>query len=384
MAATFAEDLELLAERAEPVVLSSQDGGERVLVAPLYQGRVLTSTLDGESGQSLGWVNRAQVRSGARTPHMTVWGGEDRFWVGPEGGQHGLYFPPGAPFEFGRWQVPEALDWGAWEVVEADRTRVRMRQRAHFASRSGARFEALLEREVRLLERGEVGALLGAELESRVRAVGFQSDNELENVGAEPWTRRHGLLSIWIVGMFPASETCALAVPFQKGSERDLGPVVRSDYFNLPGADRLAVDRRRAALYFRGDGRLRSKLGVPRPRARPWLGSWDWGSGVLTLAHCDLAPEGSEYVDSRWMEHRDPYDGDVVNVYNDGPQEAGTAALGSFYELETSSAVHPVASGEHLRHVHRTIHLSGPESALDAAALATLGVRLEEIRSALA
>lgn len=383
MSASFAEDVALLAERGEGVVLVSEDGGQRVLVAPLYQGRVMTSTLDGEGGRSLGWVNREQMRSGARTPHMTVWGGEDRFWVGPEGGQHGIYFPPGAPFDFERWQVPEALDWGAWELVRADRSRAQLCQHAHFASRSGTRFEALLEREVRLLGRREIGALLGAELEDRVDAVGFQSDNQLENIGAEPWTRRSGLLSIWILGMFPASDTCTLAVPFQKGSERELGPVARSDYFHLPGADRLAVERRKAVLFFRGDGLLRSKLGVPRPRARPWLGSWDWSSGVLTLVHCDLALEGSDYVDSRWMEQRDPYDGDVVNVYNDGPPDAAAAAKGSFYELETSSAVHPLAPGEHLRHVHRTLHLSGPEGALDEAALAALGVRLAEIRSAL-
>jgi hypothetical protein len=383
MAPSFAEDVDLLAHSAEPVLLRSGDGAAQVLLAPLFQGRVMTSTLDGAEGRSLGWVGREQVRSGARTPHMCVWGGEDRFWVGPEGGQHGIYFAPGAPFEFERWQVPEALDWGAWEVLEADSSRARFHQRAQFASRSSARFEAALEREVRLLERREVAALLGVELEPRVRSVAFQSDNELENVGGEPWTRKHGLLSIWILGMFPAGDSCTLAVPVHKGSERELGPFVRSDYFNLPGADRLAVDRRKAALFFRGDGKLRCKLGVPRPRALPWLGSWDWESGVLTLVHYDLAPEGSEYVDSRWMEHRDPYDGDVVNVYNDGPPDAGTAAMGSFYELETSSAVHPLAPGEHLRHVHRTIHLSGPEGALDRAAQAALGVRLEEIRAAL-
>ncbi len=383
MAPTFGEDVALLAERGEPVVLRDGDGDARALVAPLYQGRVLTSTLDGDQGRSLGWVHREQVRSGVRTPHMCVWGGEDRFWIGPEGGQHALYFAPGAPFEFEHWQVPEAIDWGAWEVSEAHDDRVRMHQRALFVSRSGARFDAALEREVRLLERREVAALLGVELDARVRLVAFQSDNELENVGSEPWTRKHGLLSIWILGMFPASGSCTLAVPFQKGSERDLGPIVRSDYFNLPGADRLAVDRRKAAIFFRGDGRLRSKLGVPRPRARPWLGAWDAESEVLTLVHYDLALEGSEFVDSRWMEHRDPYDGDVVNVYNDGPPDARTAAMGSFYELETSSAVHPLAPGDHLRHVHRTIHLHGPESALDRVAQAALGVGLEEIRAAL-
>jgi len=384
MAPTFAEDLALLCERAPAVVLASEDGQAQVAFAPLYQGRAMTSSLDGAEGRSLGWINRAQVASGERTPHMCVWGGEDRFWVGPEGGQHGIFFPPGAPFSFEHWQVPEAIDWGGWEVLEVASDSARFHQRALFQSWSGTLFEATLERAVRLLGRRELAAHLGLELSDKVRAVGFQSDNTLENVGPEPWTRKHGLLSIWTIGMFPASDACTVVVPFRKGHERELGPIVRSDYFHLPGPDRLAVERRKGALFLRADGRFRSKLGVPRPRAHPWLGSWDEGSAVLTLVHYDLPEEASEYVDARWKRHADPYDGDVVNAYNDGPPDSSTAAMGSFYELESSSPVHPLAPGEHLRHLHRTIHLAGPESALDRVAQATLGVKLEEIRAALA
>lgn len=383
MARRFADDLTLLEAHADPLVLASDDGDARVALSALYQGRVMTSTLDGAEGRSLGWIHQAQVEAGGRTPHITVWGGEDRYWVGPEGGQHAIYFPPGAPFEYEHWQVPEAIDWGAWELVERDETRARFHQRTVFESWSGTLFEAGMEREVRLLGRRELAALLGSELNDRVRAVAFRSDNTLENVGEEPWTRKHGLLSIWTIGMFPASEGCTVVVPFRKGHERELGPIVRSDYFGLPGPDRLAVDRRNGALFFRGDGRFRSKLGVPAPRARPWLGSWDQEAEVLTLVHYDLPEGASEYVDSRWKQHVDPYDGDVVNTYNDGPGEAEGASLGSFYELETSSPVRPLAPGEHLRHQHCTIHLAGPESALERVARSTLGVGLGEMRAAL-
>jgi hypothetical protein len=383
MATSFADDLALLETHAPPLLLTSGDGQAQVAVVPLYQGRVMTSTLDGPDGPSLGWVNREQVASGERVPHMTVWGGEDRFWVGPEGGQHAIFFPPGAPFDLEHWQVPEAIDWGAWELVEQADDRARLHQRALFESWSGTLFEAALEREVRLLGRRELAALLGLELSDKLRAVAFQSDNTLENVGSEPWTRKHGLLSIWSIGMFPASNACTVVVPFRKGQERELGPVVRSDYFHLPGPDRLAVDRQRGGLFFRADGRFRSKLGVPRPRARPWLGAWDEDTAGLTLVNYDLPEGANEYVDSRWKQHLDPYDGDVINTYNDGPAEADAVAMGSFYELETSSPVHPLAPGEHLRHLHRTIHLAGPESALDRVARAVLGVGLDDVRAAL-
>ena len=49
---------------------------------------------------------------------MNVFGGEDRFWLGPEGGQYSLYFRGGDPFDLDHWQVPEAIDWGGWDVTE--------------------------------------------------------------------------------------------------------------------------------------------------------------------------------------------------------------------------------------------------------------------------
>src|SRR5262249_30323811 len=92
---TFRSDLAFLMAHTEIVLLTSMDGRSQVAVAPGYQGRVMTSTADGVEGTSFGYVHRAGVSAGVRQPHMTVMGGEDRFWLGPEGGQYALYFPPG-------------------------------------------------------------------------------------------------------------------------------------------------------------------------------------------------------------------------------------------------------------------------------------------------
>ena len=32
------------------------------------------------------------------------------------------------------------------------------------------------------------------------------------------------------------------------------------------------------------------------------------------------------YVRSQWMDHKDPYAGDLINVYNDGPSAPGDCA----------------------------------------------------------
>jgi len=61
----------------------------------------------------------------------------------------------------------------------------------------------------------------------------------------------------------------------------------------------------------------------------------------------------------------------------------GAKPLGPFYELESSSPAAALAPGATAAHVHRTLHLAGPEKDLDPIARALLGVSLEEITKAL-
>src|SRR3954451_2131836 len=81
--ATFASDLAFLRQHTKVVVLG-EAGGAQVAIAPEYQGRVMTSTTGGAGAPSFGWIGRDAVASGTRQPHMNVFGGEDRFWLGPE------------------------------------------------------------------------------------------------------------------------------------------------------------------------------------------------------------------------------------------------------------------------------------------------------------
>ena len=90
-------------------------------------------------------------------------------------------------------------------------------------------------------------------------------------------------------------------------------------------------------LYFSGDGKYRSKIGLSPQRAKTVLGSYDAVNGVLTLVQYNK-PEGvQDYVNSMWQIQDQPFRGDVVNSYNDGPTSPGGKPLGPFYELETSS-----------------------------------------------
>jgi hypothetical protein len=137
-----------------------------------------------------------------------------------------------------------------------------------------------------------------------------------------------------------------------------------------------------STIFFKGDGQYRSKIGIPPRRAFDVAGSYDAAAHVLTLVQYTLPAGASRYVNSMWEIQREPYKGDAINSYNDGPPAPGKPPLGPFYELETSSPALELAPGERYTHVHRTLHLSGSDDDLDRIARATLKVGLADISGA--
>ena len=111
-------------------------------------------------------------------------------------------------------------------------------------------------------------------------------------------------------------------------------------------------------------------------------GSYDALEHVLTLVQYTRPADSVAYVNSMWEVQHEPYKGDVINSYNDGPPGPGKPPLGPFYELETSSPALRLLPAQHYTHVHRTFHLVGPESDLDRIAHATLNIGLAELTNA--
>ena len=83
--ATFQDEVAFLRKYKDVIVLEGKDDGARLAIVPGWQGRIMTSTVGGDTGPSFGWVNRELISSGKILPHINVFGGEDRFWLGPEG-----------------------------------------------------------------------------------------------------------------------------------------------------------------------------------------------------------------------------------------------------------------------------------------------------------
>src|SRR5262245_8525079 len=376
----FASDVAFLRQHTHVVLLTDSSGTAQVVVAPAYQGRVMTSTTGGTDAPSFGWIGRPAIVSRTRQPHMNVFGGEDRFWLGPEGGQYALYFRRGDPFDLDHWEVPAQIDWGGWEVTGQSATAVRFRKRMTIVNYAGTTLEIDVERTVRLLNGPEVATHLGQAPSSAVRTVAFESSNTIANAGTASWQPQSGLVSVWILGMFTPSPQTTIALPVTAGPESALGPVVNDAYFGKVAADRLSA--KDAVVFFRGDGERRGKIGLSPSRARDVAGSYDAAKHVLTLVQYTRPTDARRYVNSMWEIQREPYEGDVINSYNDGPPAPGQKPLGPFYELETSSPALELAPGQRYTHVHRTFHLVGPPADLDRIARTMLKIGLADLTSA--
>lgn len=372
-AGTFGYDLAFLKKYKEAVVLSAPDNAEaQAIIIPAYQGRVMTSTANGGAGNSYGWINYGLIESRQYQPHMNGFGGEERFWLSPEGGQFSVYFKKGETFDFENWQTPALIDTVAYKVVESDASSVKFQIDALIENYSGKMFVIGISRKVQMLTKENIANLLDLPPLSGVKAVAYRSINSITNKDEE-WKPESGMLGIWLLGMFRPSDQTTIIAPFSKAISGN--PLITDDYFGKIPADRLVV--KDSALFLKADGKHRSKIGIAPKSARNVAGSYNAEKGILTIIQYDLDPHG-QYMKSTWELHKDPYNGDALNAYNDGKLADGTQ-MGPFYELESNSSVKALKEGESITHRQSTFHFEGDKAALNAIAQKVLGVNIDQI-----
>jgi len=376
MKGTFGYDVDFLKQHHKDIVVLGDETGAQIVIAPAYQGRVMTSSAEGSKGLSFGWINHDLIASGKHTEHMNAFGGEERFWLGPEGGQFSIYFKKGVEFKFENWFVPKEIDTEPFDLVSSGKDEALFQKEMHLENYSGTRFDLDVKRKIRLLNKASVDMALGVALPLGVSVVGFESDNTITNKGANAWDKKTGMLSIWILSMLNASDQTTVAIPYRQGDTSRLGKIVTDDYFGHVPVDRLTIDS--GLILFKADASRRSKIGVSPQRALPLVASYDGVNSVLTIAQFTLPQGATEYVNSLWKIQDDPFAGDAVNSYNDGPID--TKQMGRFYEIESSSPAAALKPGESLQHVHRTIHLKGTKEQLNQVSQKLLGVQVDAIR----
>lgn len=376
----FDDDVAFLSKYADVIVLSDAEGQSRIAVMGGLQARVMTSTAGAPDNRSYGWINRGFFEAGDTSVHMNAFGGEERIWLGPEGGQFSIFFPPDSAFTFENWRTPRLIDLDPYEVVSQNPQSATFTKSASLTNYSGTPFNIRITRQVKILGANEASQILGIAPDSTIKSVAYQTINDLENTGDAPWRKETGLLSIWLLGMFNPSPQVTMVLPYTTGPEARLGPVVNDEYFGKVPPERLKISD--SVIFFRGDGEYRSKIGLPPQRAKDVVGSYDPSSKTLTIVKYSKGEPGDLYVNSKWEIQRYPYSGDVVNAYNDGPPSPGEKPMGPFYELESSSPAKELAPGEKLRHVQTTFHFQGEERALDVLATEVLGVSIDGIKGA--
>jgi hypothetical protein len=172
--------------------------------------------------------------------------------------------------------------------------------------------------------------------------------------------------------MFTPSPKTVIVVPYQEAAT---GKIATTNYFGEIANDRIAY--KNGVLLFKADGKSRGKLGIPPNRAKNMAGSYDAANKVLTITLFTLDSK-ADYLNQEWKPNTEPFTGDAVNAYNDGPLATGSQ-MGPFYELESVSPAAFLKPGESLSHQHSVFHFTGDEEALNQIAIKTLGISLHDI-----
>ncbi|SHJ61994.1 DUF6786 family protein [Pseudozobellia thermophila] len=374
---TFKDDLSFLQAYTPIVELSDRSGKSRIALAPNLQGRVMTSSASGETGMSYGWINRELFESRDTLDHINAFGGEERFWMGPEGGQYSIFFAKGADFNLDNWFTPRLIDLEPFAIKTVSKSKAVFEKAASLTNYSGFQFHLGIEREVALLTDDDIRKELDLDSLEGLSTVAYRTTNTLTNIGKQDWKKETGLLSIWLLGMFNPSPNTTIIIPYNSAGE---GPVVNDMYFGKVPEDRLVIKEN--VVFFKGDGRHRGKIGLSPSRAKNIIGSYDAERGLLTLVKYRQPDHDAEYVNSMWEIQERPYDGDVVNAYNDGAPKPGEKPLGPFYELETSSPALALKAGESGGHTQMTFHVEGDTTVLGPILERILGVGVEEVKGA--
>ena len=372
---TFGYDLNFLQQHdGQLVVLRSADSLAQVIVSAKYQGKVFTSAAEGAGGASFGWINE-KAFGPKPLPHMNAYGGENRLWLGPEGAQYSVFFKPGATMDFANWQTPPAFDTEPWRVTNRTTQSISLQKTTTLTNYAGTSLPLRIDRTVALLNGEAIGKRLGISINDGLHVVGYQTTNRLTNTGKTAWTRQTGAPCMWLLDMLTPAPHVTIVIPYEAATT---GPVATTDYFGAIPPDRIAD--RNGALFFRADGKSRGKLGLGPQRAKPIAGSYDPDRQILTLVLFDVDKTGT-YLNQAWKLVANPFQGDAVNAYNDGPLADGTQ-MGPFYELESVSPAAFLPPGASLDHHHAVLHLTGNKAQLDAVAKKTLGVSLAQIQAA--
>ncbi len=375
---TFGYDLNYLSKKDSLILLKSNDEQSQIILSAKYQAKVFTSTANGLEGNSHGFVNYNFFDAGVVDEHMNGFGGENRFWLGPEGGGYSIYFEPETEQIYNNWHTPKAIDIEEWVVKNTTNKEATFIKDMVLNNYKGIQLDLSVERTISLLTENDINSKLNINIPEAVNTVAYSTLNTITNNNDFAWNSETGTVCIWMLDMYNPSDSAVTVIPYNEGDESEVGPIVKSDYFGEIPSERLISDN--GVIYFKTDGESRGKLGMNAFRTTGLAGNYDPISKRLTIVTFDVNPN-AVYLNQEWNPKSDPLTGDALNAYNDGPLEDGSI-MGPFLELESSSPAAFLEPNQSLSHNHNVFHFVGEESDLAPIAEKLLGVSLLKVKTA--
>ena len=372
---SFGYDLQFLKQQDSGLVVL-KNGDARLIVSPKYQAKVFTSTAMGDQGFSFGWINY-KAFGNILDAHMNAYGGENRLWLGPEGGKYSLFFKPDSPMVISNWKTPSPIDVERWNLSAKDSNSVSMNKDMSLVNYAGTRLQLRVDRTIRILDKAEINKRVGLAANDSIQIVGYETENTLTNTGSEEWTAATGMPCIWLLDMFKPSPETIIVVPFRTAPGKKFNEIATTNYFGEIAPDR--IKHKDSLLFFRADGKSRGKLGIVANKARNIAGSYDGKNKVLTIILYDMDAQ-ARYLNQEWNVTKPSFAGDAVNAYNDGPLSSGTQ-MGPFYEIESVSPAAFLKPKEFLTHRHSVFHFTGNQAVLDQIAIKLLGTSLSQVQN---
>jgi len=366
---TIQDILQLLENTGHsPAVLRGTDGQKVVVVVPSLAGRVLCTGSAGLVGPTDSYILEDQIRKGPiQTGPGVIWnnvGGEERIWLGPEGGPHALFFSPGAAQRIENYWIPSALDLAPFQVTDVHRNGqyVTISAPASLNNYAGTHFDLEITRRIEILDDCPFSA--GAYPEFAF--TGFESRTWVRNTGTQAWTRDSGALSIWTIGQFPGRRQTVVLLPFQPGAEAELGPPISMDdylrmFYPEHPPRREEIGRLGEHCFqFRANGDVMAKAELPTRRCLGRIASLDPDRLEMRIVQASVYPTLDYACSFVLPTTADPYSGGAMSSFS----AARNLDEQSYYELESLSPALFLGPGETFCHVSRTYHLRGDEQTI--------------------
>ncbi len=365
---TFGYDLQNLSLNETPVILTNDNA--YVLISSEYQARVITSASNGLYSKSYGWIDYKTLDDNKDGHQKQSYGGEDRLWLGPLGSRFTMFYG-GDEITGSNWQVPTLVDTVAFALIDKTSQSAKFQKRATIKNNIGTEFNIEITRQIDLLSKKDVEDELGINIPESITFVGFQSDNNITNLGTD-WMPEKGLIAPWVLGMFPGQKGSVAIFPFVANEST---PLNLQKYLNEFGEDRVQILD--STILFQTDGMYRSKIGLKPENTKPIMGHYNPINQVLTIITFSYDATGN-FLSSTETGDTELFGGDVVNSYNNGADKGKP----TFFELESAAPARVLTKGASISHVHATFHFEGDFTKLNEVSKAVLGFDLEVISKA--